>query len=1061
MSLVDVSRERAAREPDRRAYGFVREDGSLAGELSCSELDRAARRVAAILQAAGARGGERALLVLPPGLDYVEAFFGCLYAGVIAVPTYPPRGRSTEIVAKIAGDCDPAFLMTTDDLADLAESAAVGRTRPLAVTTSAFSRKEGQEDAWRSPAITADTLAFLQYTSGSTGSPKGVMVTHGNLVANIAAIARSYRSSPADQFFSWLPLYHDMGLIGSILHPLLVGFPSLLASPVGFIQNPISWLRAIHRYRCTMSGGPNFAYQLCLDQIKDEDLAGIDLSCWRIAFNGAEPVAPSTLRLFSERFSAHGFDPNVLSPSYGLAESTLFVACSGCGSPAPIETFDRPALERDQARAVSADSLTQSGDLSLVGYRADVPEQRLEIVDPTNFQALPPGRVGEIWLAGKSIAKGYWSKPAETAATFQATLAGDPHGDRFLRTGDLGFTSDGKLFVTGRRKDILIVRGRNYYPQDVEAVATAAHPGLRSGGCAAFTLEEGTEVKLVLVAEVKRTLVRRLDSAEICGSVRQAVGERLGLQVRDIALVLPSALPKTSSGKVRRSECRRRWSAGAFQRLNPPESSTPTPEQFATETERQLAACWSRVLGTTTVGPETSLFQLGADSIKVVEIAQAIGESLGYDISLEAIYERPSLREMASLIESGRPFVSGVQLSEEGLLPNDVVVSERSHPVESSRCVLVTGSTGLLGAYLIQELLEATDAHVVCLARASSPEQALARVHQNLAHYDLAPKQLERLTAVAGDISRPRFGLDPSPYAALANRIDAIYHSAAQVDWAVPYQKLRPANVDGTLEVIRFACQGVTKPLHYVSTMWVFPLGKGGDPEHPIDMETHFPRCEGLETGYNRSKWASERLVWQARARGLPTTIHRMDFITAAATGKFKLTDLVPRLVCDAINLGILPREDFRLDLIPVDYLSRMIVALSRSPQATGRVFHLLNHERLSLARLAGVLRDCGYDVQRIAYDQWKAKIAANKKSALYPLALFLDSYDGEDVELSIKQGADNRQAVDHLEALHPGITTAMPSMDVVVRQLLAQLTAVRLIRPGAGEQQGDRAKAG
>ncbi|MEO6193501.1 MAG: fatty acyl-AMP ligase, partial [Thermoanaerobaculia bacterium] len=481
-TLVELLRMRAMSQPERRAYTFLLDGEREEVHLSYGELDRQARAIAARLQELGVEG-ERALLLYPPGLQYAAAFFGCLYAGVTAVPVYPPRpNRPDPRFLAILADARARVVLTTSAILPNAERLLQADAPVAWLATDGLDSKGAEE--WRDPAVRPEQLAFLQYTSGSTSAPKGVMVSHGNLVHNERLIERAFGMTAESVVVGWLPLYHDMGLIGNLLQPLWAGCSCVLMSPVDFLQKPLRWLAAVSRYGGTVSGGPNFAYDLCARKIRPEDRAGLDLSRWAVAFNGAEPVRAETLDRFASAFAGCGFRREALFPCYGLAEATLFVAGAAVGEPPVVGRFNAPGLERHRAVAdPDGRPLVSSGRPALLA-----PGQEVAIVDPESGARLPEAAVGEIWVAGPSVAKGYWSRPEPPESTFQA-LTRDGQGP-FLRTGDLGFLVGGELFVAGRAKDLIIIRGRNHYPQDIEMTVEASHAALRPGCGAAFSVDE-------------------------------------------------------------------------------------------------------------------------------------------------------------------------------------------------------------------------------------------------------------------------------------------------------------------------------------------------------------------------------------------------------------------------------------------------------------------------------------------------------------------------------------------------------------------------------------------
>jgi acyl-CoA synthetase (AMP-forming)/AMP-acid ligase II len=551
-TLVELIRLRAGLQPDAIAYRFLLDGETRAAEITYAELDRRAREVARRLQA-HLVPGDRALLQLA-GLDFIVAFAGCLYAGVIAVPApVVRRNRSASALQAIADDCRPGLVLTLD-----ATRATLRPTLPpdsplLDLPWLAID-EAGRDVAFEGglPDIRPATIAFLQYTSGSTSLPKGVMLSHGNLMHNQAMIRDACHHSEASVVVGWLPLFHDMGLIGNVLQPLYLGVTGTLIAPEMVLQKPVRWLQAISRYRATTSGGPNFIYDLCVDRITGEQAAGLDLSSWQVAFNGAEPVRPDTLARFADRFAGSGFDAGAFHPCYGLAEATLRVtgAVTGAG-PLLVDVACEP-LERHRVEPVR---LGEEGR-TLVGCGAAVSSHgvSIAIVDPATREALPAGRVGEIWIKGPNVAQGYWQRPVETEKTFRARLA-DGDGP-YLRTGDKGFVDRGELFITGRIKDLIILFGRNIYPHDVEQVVQASDEALERGRGAAFTAEINGREELVVAQEISLAARHSFDPAGLSSAIRRSVASHFDLAVREVVLLAPGGVPRTTSGKVRRLACR-------------------------------------------------------------------------------------------------------------------------------------------------------------------------------------------------------------------------------------------------------------------------------------------------------------------------------------------------------------------------------------------------------------------------------------------------------------------------------------------------------------------------
>ncbi|MCB0167207.1 MAG: AMP-binding protein [Anaerolineae bacterium] len=553
-TLIDLLRYQVEQQPDQTAYIFLKDGESEEGCLTYQTLEYRARTIAAYLQATG-QPGDRVLLLYQPGLEYITAFFACLYAGMIAVPTYPPHPKRPMLRLKaIVNNAQPKFYLTNQALGPKLIT-RFDQEPQLATLSGIFTDtlNEAQADLWQAPTITPETLAFLQYTSGSTGAPRGVKISHSNLLYNQRMIATAFGHTDETIFVGWLPLFHDMGLVGNVLQPMYMGIPCILMPPTAFLRKPIRWLQAISRYRATTSGAPNFAYDLCVQKIKPEQRTELDLRSWQVAFNGAEPVRASTLDRFAQAFEPSGFRREALYPCYGLAEATLFV--SGGLAKAQPETYsvDKTALAQNQVVAKTgetAHTLVSSGQSWL--------DQHIVIANPETRTPCQPDQLGEIWIAGPNVAQGYWQRPEPTQETFEAYLADTGEGP-FLRTGDLGFIKDGQLFVTGRLKDVIIIRGQNHYPQDIELTVEESHPSLQAGGGAVFTIEEAGEERLVIVHEVTRTHLRQFDATQLFDHIRRAVSEAHELQVYAIALLKPATISKTSSGKIQRYACREKF----------------------------------------------------------------------------------------------------------------------------------------------------------------------------------------------------------------------------------------------------------------------------------------------------------------------------------------------------------------------------------------------------------------------------------------------------------------------------------------------------------------------
>ena len=559
-TLVEMLRLRATQSGGDLAFQFLTDGETEEVNVTFAELDRRARTIAAWLQARGL-SGERALLLFPAGLDFVAGFFGCLYAGVIAVPAYPPRmNRKLDRIQAIAADAEAKVALTIDNVLErvqplLAETPLLQTMQWLAIDKL----PEAMADDWDPTPIAAETLACLQYTSGSTGTPKGVMLSHKNLMHNCAMISHGFELTRSGSGMFWLPSYHDMGLVGGILQPIFVGRPNVLMSPMSFLTRPFRWLQAISRYRCTVSGGPNFAYDLCVRKVTAEQRSKLDLSNWSLAFNGAEPVRAETLDRFTEMFEPCGFRRTAFYPCYGLAEATLLVSGGQKFTPPVVRAFDAKALE---SRVVVPLTVGSNGGRLLVGTGQALLDQEIMIVNPQTRQCSAEGDVGEIWVRGTSMAQGYWRRREETEHNFRARLSDTGVGP-YLRTGDLGFFDGSELFIAGRLKDLIIIRGLNHYPHDIELTVEKSHASLRPGCGAALTVDVGEEPRLVIVYEIERH--QSADTEGVFAAIRRDVSREHELPVDAIRLVRSGSIPKTSSGKIQRHACRSGFLDGSLE----------------------------------------------------------------------------------------------------------------------------------------------------------------------------------------------------------------------------------------------------------------------------------------------------------------------------------------------------------------------------------------------------------------------------------------------------------------------------------------------------------------
>ncbi len=708
-TLVDLLRARRAATPGKELFRFVLGDGQAAEVLRYDDLDRRARAIGAKL-ARDYEVGSRALLLFAPGLDFVEAYFGCLYGGLVPVPAaLPSRKSRAGTLELLTRDAQPAAVLTSERDEELIRR--LGDAAPSLHALDMWAVDQISDEAaasWRMPAVSSRSLALLQYTSGSTSNPRGVMVTHENLMVNSALIQQAFGTSPESRGVFWLPLFHDMGLIGGMLQTVYCGGSSVLMAPAAFLHRPRLWLEMISETQATISGGPNFAYEQCVRRIPESERQGLDLRSWQVAFTGAEPIRADTLDRFCDAFASCGFQRRALLACYGLAEATLLVTSASADH--EPRTLDVEASELENHRAVprQASSASSSNMRSLVSCGRWRVGQHVHVVATDGTRLCQEGEVGEIWVGGASIAQGYWNQPSASQETFGGRLPGTGDGP-YLRTGDLGFLLDGELYVTGRKKDLVIIRGRNFYPQDIERSVEQAHPAFRRDHCAVFTVGPHDD-QLVVVQEIEPRW-RDLDAEPAFQAIRQAVAREHELEVFGIALLSAGALPRTSSGKIRRRTCRAAYLARELEIIADWAAETPKVDMQAAadplpargeraptalEVQTWLVHRLSERLNVpvSQISVHTPFVDFAMSSLDAVEITADLERWLGRRLSPTVIYNYPTVSALAAWLARPAPGNNGHNSP-----------SITSQPLEQS-------------ASLMEELQELSDAELEALVQA-------------------------------------------------------------------------------------------------------------------------------------------------------------------------------------------------------------------------------------------------------------------------------------------------------------------------------------------------------
>jgi thioester reductase-like protein len=949
------------------------------------------------------------------------AFFGCVRAGLIPVPVYPPGSRGFQSamykMVHIAKDCQAAGVLTSSEYR---ASLKTNLTRS-GVTTSGVDVDYISSLPWivtedfvdLSPddsVYDASKILFLQYTSGSTMEPKGVIVSHENILNTYPLVI----DHPAPVVVSWLPQYHDMGLIGCYLYPALKGGTTYGFASMDFIQRPALWFDAIKTYRATATAAPNFAFDYCLraGRLSKESLEDCDLSTLKVLMVAAEPVKPDTYTRFLETFQAYGLKSESFYAAYGLAENTLAVSLGGRN----IVSVNKRGLALGKARMTTEVSEIDAST-QIVSCGTPLPGLDVKIVDPERHFALKEGLVGEIWIAGNGKCQGYWKNPELTLKQFRARLVDDsPYDDGYLKTGDMGFFHNGELYVCGRIKDMIILRGQNYYPQDIENVVERAS-GLIRGSCvAAFQIHEDSEPALAIVAEVKNPKVLP-DARKIAAAVRNYINVETAL----ISFIAPRAIPRTSSGKIMRHKAKHMWLEGEFNVLSEfSREKDAGVSQSCSEIQTSFDALKTRYNLT---GQESyNLVEAGLDSLDLVVFMHELKELLkdkGADMLARqvdiGVIQRVSVAELFQLAEqlerapeealtllrhSLAVFREEQRAAEKQMMIGDrklIFVPPVPAPVPAIPVlnhVLLTGGTGFIGPFLMKSLLEQTRAKIYVLVRASDKQQGRQRLRAAMESMGPCSAGLmsmfeARIIPICGDLGQAKLGLPQDVWDFLAHEIDTVFHNGATVNYLFNYDRMREANVLGTNEVLRLAFEGRAKALNYVSTTFVFGWAVKSvlyETDQNQDMEL-------LDFGYSQSKWVAEQVVDDARSKGLCVRIFRPALVSPSVSGGGNNFDIAVRLVAFMVNHGIGVDALNQVSFVPADIAANNIVAISTTPGTENKTYHVVRDDYANMMDITGLItKTTGRQFEIFTVKDFVPELIrrCRKEDLLFPLLDFL-----------------------------------------------------------------------
>lgn len=1064
-NIVDILWSWAETQPDARLFGFLNSSGEIIEEFSYSEFAKRVNTLAnAILESGCFKFGDRLVLSYQPGIEIIAALFACARLGLIAVPIPPLSAFDfTAWVSRleyILDDCSAAGMLTCRRTIELFEEGSLQATqaKPVAAAKRIKSLPTIEttdvlaDDKILAPGVHAkQPIVFIQYTSGSTSNPKGVCVSHENLIANCQAVVD--HDKPVS--VCWLPQHHDMGLIGYYIYTALSGGVTWGLSPRSFIQRPSLWLELITRYRATATSVPNFALELCLNErrIPCADLERFDLSSLRFLMAAAEPIVPETFNAFRRKFARSGLRQEAFYVAYGLAEFTLAVSSYG----RDVLTIDRRQLAQGFVVPVE-NAAGVSHALPLMSCGRALGDSDIRIVDPYSGIEEAAGKTGEIWVSGAARTLGYWNKQDVNQVVFQARLMDAKENlGPYLRTGDIGFVHAGELFVCGRLKDMIIIRGQNIYPEDIEAIVRQVCPELRSNGVVAFSSDSGSQTSITLVAETARG--QKLPSET---AIVRAIREGLQIPIARVVFVPPRSVSRTSSGKLRRAHTRELLESGQLQVLMDTRHHLSSVELSKKVDVYELELLKDRYHLS---GEEDfTLFDAGIDSLDLVVFLNWIKDSL-CDAGASELAQRinPRLLSMISInelfaiarqfnvapTESVKMLTEFLGIAHELRMAKELqdMQSDRAYTVDPRRIMavgndapigtLVTGGTGFLGPFLLDALLRKSKMHLHVLVRAGSQEMARQRLDaaflENISDPASRLAYQTRVHVVLGNLEVPRLGLAEAEWSRLARGIDTVYHNGALVNYLLPYSHMRAANVEGTSSVLDLCLESHHKILNYISTTFIF----GWSTKDYLFETDSNATMDKLDFGYSQSKWVAEQRVLAAINQGLLGRVFRPALITPGLNGTGGSLDITIRLFSFMIKHGIGVDASNQVSFTPANITADNIVAIATQPETLGGTFHVVRDKHETMSMITEIIgRKLGISFETFKLSEFVPQVIkrCTRADPLYPLLDFLVGSVGNisAMEFKLYENSNYRTARDRVS-----FGQADPGLEQIVDGLL------------------------
>lgn len=1022
-SVLKEVEQRTIEQPDKTLFVFLDIKGNIKESYTYLSFESRTKTIASHIHANYAlRKDDRILLAYPPGIEMICAFFACVRLGLIPVPVYPPSAHGLEASVQkmnfIAQDCSAKAVLTSSDYYWSYKINLTQNTNHLLTNLVWIASDEANHSEIKQFPEVHNDILFLQYTSGSTNDPKGVIVTHENILQNCNNVVDHLPVG-----VSWLPQYHDMGLIGYYIFFAVKGGTTYGFSPSDFIQRPALWLETISRYKATASSAPNFAYEYCLlpGKIPATLLETLDLSSLRFLMTAAEPIKPNTYDAFLERFKPYGLKPDSFFGAYGLAEYTLAVSNYGRKS----YFFDTALLQQNCVKVIGTGDERLSATLLMSCGKA-LPDTAIKIIDTASGnKELPQGSVGEIWLNGLSKCRGYWNRSGLTKEIFEAEVKGVTENNTWLRTGDYGFMYEDELYVCGRLKDLIIIRGLNYYPQDIESLLENDSM-IKTGCTAAFTIEKEDKESVVIIAGLKN--LAHIPDAH---AIHHKINKLLGISISEIVFVPSRTISRTSSGKIKRYDNKKQFLSKELQIIahvkfdqelsgsnNPDEIDTEGDDSNAVITNYQMLLRLHKLSG----NENATLGDSGLDSIKLAEFGQDLKTYLTYkgfdDLSQEVELKLLQKIAVSDLVEILKTFESAsvfarfkfkkafmdlraqYEKAESKLMLKDTVFRKiekmaaglrDQHDTEGH--ILLTGGTGFFGPFLIKSLLEQTHHDIYVIVRADAPGEGLNRLRKTFKTINhsqqLSDAFEKRVKPIHGDLSKIRLGISTTDWNFLCKHIHTIYHNGASVNYLMDYYAMRKTNVDGTKDVIELALSHRLKTLNYISTTFIF----GWSVKDTLFENDSNQEMSLLDFGYSQSKWVADQLVLGAIKKGLKARVFRPALISPSANGEGYNFDISIRLLSFMLKYGIGTNAGNQVSFTPGDIAANNIVAISQMDASIGHTFHVTRDEYSGMEDVTNILSALsGKEFTNFNLKDFVPEVVSRctKNDILFPLLNFL-----------------------------------------------------------------------